>query len=969
MKKSQLFQSVVIAAIVIVLIFSMTAIGSVAESNDGYKINMGGGENESNKGLLSGDNNNNKNQDKTHDLQNNELTDAVQETNGIQREDAESMGENGGVGEYTNEFGEVSGGASMQKNTETVRTEQLSEKTYESVNQAPVLKSSGDSEYFRNKGISKFTETGMVRSSDSDLKDVTGVNNGGNGGESGASITLKDESSTVPIPQTSKSNTQQTATGVEVTGGANGDEYAFKRASDGTVHVTTKDGEPTSLPAGTELNVQTTEMSDTASTDVTYTSPPDSLNSKAREQTQAIIESENAETNTEKSRAISDWLKENKEYRADSTYESDEEISSFITEKNGGSAEEFAIAHTAMSREAGVPSRVATGYKKPSRESETTRAMDKHAWSETQTESGDWVTVDPTPSERDGELQRVRNGNPSNTTMGLDESVVEQVESTQPTAREVTTGNDTVTDSTVVETGDGSGESQSRRDEPGEESPGDDSQSRETPKQVTASPPYDISVSPDPIPGKRITITVTGDEGTPASGIGVVMNGELVGVADSQGQVQITTPYTTRLEITTKQPDSTGLTGSFAVPQQTSDVAQRVFELPVDVNTTTGVVLPGEQATITAVISDTPVDGAHISINGESVGTANANGELTTTLPSDVSTGDMVDVTVTRGDIRGRDTIQLAEPQLKADGGVAPLPFTEATFTSIKTKNSESKPVTSTEITVHDGDGDVVVSSDVNNDGVVNASIPVTSSVTGSASISGVETTASITGIYYWIGGVGVVLSGVVIVAGRSLYRKRDVVLQYLGKVKEVVLSYNAVLQKIQQELRNIKERVVSLIVTAVEYGVNKKERVITQLRSIGVKAFIKQKIRALFAWLVKNTPVGGSENSDVQFTSQRSTGNEQERGGRSKTAETIIREYWGRVVRFTIRRASQTSKTTVEIKNKAVNMGLPEKHTTRIQRAFTDIEYGKKTGESRLNDASESAEQLQNTSEINIKD
>lgn len=969
MKKSQVFQSVVVVAITLVLVFSMTAIGSVAESNDGYKIDMGTDGNESNKGLLSGGNDNDGGTDTNRDLQSNELTDAVQETNGVQREDAESISENGDVSNYTDEFGEVSGGASMQKNTETVRTEQLSEKTYESVNQAPVLNSDSDSEYFRNKGISKFTETGMVRSSDSELQDVTGVTNGRSGG-SVDSITLADESSTVPVPQTPESNAQQTASGVEVTGGANGDEYAFKRASDGTVHVTTKDGKPTSLPAGTELNVQTTEMSSAGSREVTYTSPPESLNSKAKAQTEAIIESENAETNTEKSRAISDWLKENKEYRADSTYTSDDEISSFITEKNGGSAEEFAMAHTAMSREAGVPSRVATGYKKPSRESETTRAMDKHAWSETRTENGNWVTVDPTPSERDEELQQVRNGNPSDTTMGLDESVVEEVASTQPNAREVSSETSSGTQSSIGEQSGGENDAQQPvGEDSGSESSEDESPSRDTPEQVTASPPYDIAVSPDPIPGKRITITVTGSEGTPASGIGVVVNNKLVGIADSQGQVQITTPYTTRLEITTKQPDASEVTGRFAVPKQASDSAQRVFELPVDVNTSTGVVLPGEQATITAMISDTPIAGAGIAINGESVGTANANGELTTTLPNDVATGETVAVTVTRGGIRGEDTIQLAEPQLKADSGIAPLPFTEATFTSIKQKNGETKPVTGTEITVRDGNGDVVTSSTVNSDGVVNASIPVTSSITGSAGVSGVETTASITGIYYWIGGVGVVFGGVVIVAGRAVYMRRDVIIQGLGKIKQVIVSYNKVLRKIQTELRNIRERVVSLLVSIVEYGAEKKTRVIAHLRGVGVKTFIVEKIRALFAWLVKNTPVGGSENSDVQFTSNTSRGAEQRDGEHSKAAETIIREYWGRVVQFTIRRASQTSKTTVEIKNKAVNMGLPEKHTARIQRAFTDIEYGKKTGESRLPDASESAEELQNTSDINIKE
>lgn len=273
-----------------------------------------------------------------------------------------------------------------------------------------------------------------------------------------------------------------------------------------------------------------------------------------------------------------------------------------------------------------------------------------------------------------------------------------------------------------------------------------------------------VYVESDPKPGTQATVFVTVD-GEPASDVRVWFNGDYVGRTGDQGVVSGTVPFETELDVTVESPvdepcafsraSSVGPSGSAVVGAGTSaalaggasahvaaSTAPELDAGPVDqqrdggVNNTTqfevasdasvrveGDPYPETTVTLVAAVRGVPMADAGVTVDGERVGTTDESGRYRLTVPN----RDSVQVTVSRGEIRGRTTVavlQLAvgyEPQLTVPG---------ETVTVNVSRNGE--PVRNATVTVDgeplgttDSSGQVRLAAPLTADGTVTATTPV----------------------------------------------------------------------------------------------------------------------------------------------------------------------------------------------------------------------------------------------------
>ncbi|MFB6078999.1 MAG: DUF4129 domain-containing transglutaminase family protein [Halarchaeum sp.] len=149
-----------------------------------------------------------------------------------------------------------------------------------------------------------------------------------------------------------------------------------------------------------------------------------------------------ATTPYEKSRAVSRWLRANKNYSlAGPRVGANGHVArTFLLDADRGYCVHFASAMVVLLREEGVPARFVTGYTAGERVGDDTavvRGLDAHAWVEVYFPDAGWVRFDPTPSDDRRAAERaILDGARANGTAGGTESTATTATSTTGTTGE-----------------------------------------------------------------------------------------------------------------------------------------------------------------------------------------------------------------------------------------------------------------------------------------------------------------------------------------------------------------------------------------------------------------------------------------------------------------------------------------------------------------------------------------------------
>jgi hypothetical protein len=242
------------------------------------------------------------------------------------------------------------------------------------------------------------------------------------------------------------------------------------------------------------------------------------------------------------------------------------------------------------------------------------------------------------------------------------------------------------------------------------------------------SPGCKVALSNRPVAGQPITLAIQ-DDGVPASGVAVFLNGDLVGRTDERGTIRTTVPYASELRVavvgpvtscqfelepdenelqSSVQPLALGGTAGWFHPQ-TPDAPLMASVAPAGTTTDeaggTGTVLqvdpdratenstygvlahirirhtgqpyPGNTVTLNATIAGNPVPDAAVILNGKQVGTTNERGRYVLTVPENANE---LSVVVERGELRQSEEINVLRPALDVSTAtVLPTPGESAT--------------------------------------------------------------------------------------------------------------------------------------------------------------------------------------------------------------------------------------------------------------------------------------------------
>ena len=422
-----------------------------------------------------------------------------------------------------------------------------------------------------------------------------------------------------------------------------------------------------------------------------YTALPDSLPDRVVDKTDEITAGD--DDPYAQAAAIEAWLEANKEYDLNASKPEGDFVDGFLFEQDEGYCEYFATSMVVMLRSQGVPARYVTGFSpgQPGADGQyVVRGMNAHAWVEVYFPEEGWVRFDPTPptdrlqSERSA-LEEARAGGEE----GVDtpDTENETYDPEDPTSPGDINGTDGPVDG-------------NESDDPGDPDDGDTGGDDPAPPddgEVREDPTLNVSVAPEPEPGREVTVTVTRG-GDPVPDAAVYFNDEQVGVTDATGTVTATVPYTADLTITVVE-DATASAGAVppptvdalavtaavdgrvyaprsvelgvgADPDNESNESSQTFELVADVAVNAPEEsVPGEDVTIRATVNDRPLPEAEVSVNGRFVGTTDENGELTISMPY----RDSATVSVQREDLSAEATVDVdTSAALSIDGRLVP---------------------------------------------------------------------------------------------------------------------------------------------------------------------------------------------------------------------------------------------------------------------------------------------------------
>lgn len=292
----------------------------------------------------------------------------------------------------------------------------------------------------------------------------------------------------------------------------------------------------------------------------------------------------------------------------------------------------------------------------------------------------------------------------------------------------------------------------------------------ETPSddETDSPPPLAVDLNRTAVPGATVAVTVTrADE--PIQGAVVLFNGARIGTTNDTGVVVARVPYARELNVTVRAPArraSGGAAGGLPPTRNATAGDGNSTTYPLDTRVSVSVVgnvRSGRTVTVVAAVSDTPVRGAAVRLDGERVARTGPRGRASVRLPT---TPGEYTLTVRRGPVAGNRTVQIHRLNAtSAVGWPVALPFAPVTLST----TLDGQPVDGA--TVSRGGAGL---AETGADGTATLSLPVAAAPTYVVRANGQRATTTVAGVGRTTAGVGVVALGL-LVGAVALVRRTGV--------------------------------------------------------------------------------------------------------------------------------------------------------------------------------------------------
>lgn len=680
-----------------------------------------------------------------------------------------------------------------------------------------------------------------------------------------------------------------------------------------------------------------------------YTQLPSDTPDRLERKTDEITA--DAETPYEAAEAVETWLKTNKEYTLDASHDRGNDVATeFVFEMDAGYCQYFATAMTAMMRTQDIPTRYVTGYTTGEQVGEDTylaRGKNAHAWVEVYFEGVGWVTFDPTSSSA-----RIDAGR-------SEQSLDDQ------------------------------GDDEQESDQQEDDEQNDEEEEEQKEEETVPLPPYEIGLSPDPVPGQEVTVTVEKDE-QPVAGVEVSFNDEVVGTTDDAGQVRATVPYATELTVSatppTEEDTSTarlrpaaggtaiGGGGTLFAPLaavQTEGNSSVRYEIPTDVTVETGeIVVPARSVPANMSLNGSAVADLDVVVGGETVGSTDRAGNFTLPVPADAVLDENLSVRFVREEFVAEANVSVADAEIELETGFLKLPGSEAEVTVTAVDGDQELQLE--EVPIRTNGGEVTAITDEN--GTAAVALPWSNEATATAVIGENTVTASVSGILLHLFGVAAVPVVALLGAGVWIRRNPERVRRFKQRAVGTLVTAGEWLRLIGHRVYTaavaVQRRLRELAARVRNYFVRLREGITLEVLLSPVY-YLAGLASGLVAWILalpdllrellsndapEHTEVGelGSESTAVAETAGETT--------ESIPAYRRLRQCWYWLVRRVVRRPR--TKTAVEVEKRALEKGLPRRPVRRLRRAFQDVEYGFADPDERVDVAEESVERLRENTE-----
>lgn len=683
-----------------------------------------------------------------------------------------------------------------------------------------------------------------------------------------------------------------------------------------------------------------------------YTQLPSDTPDRLTEKTAEITAG--ADSPYEAAEAVKRWLQVNKRYSLDAGHDRDNDVATeFVFEMDAGYCQYFATAMTAMLRTQNVPTRYVTGYTAGEQVDENTylvRGKNAHAWVEVYFDGVGWVSFDPTPGGGRSDAGR-------------------SVQQSPP-------------DPDQTEPDDDEEQNDSQQEEPSDdqEDSGDDEDDQTD--QEIPGPPYDITLSPDPVPGANVTVTVE-KNGVPVAGVEVGFNGETVGTTDSAGEIRGTVPYATELTVSAAPPSdrspSAAQLGPAAVggrptsesvlfaPVTTAQTAGNDsvdYDIPTDVTVQTrGLAVPGRSVEANMSLNGSAVSGLDVLVSGETVGTTDESGAFSLPVPANAALGERLTLRFERDQFAGEGSVEVADVELEIETGLFRFPGTAADVTATAVDGDQEVPLEGAPIKTNGGE----LTETTGSNGTASMTLPWSNEGTATVVVGEHTVTAAVSGILLHLFAVLTVPVVVLIGAGVWVRRNPERVRRLKRRAVGALVTAGTVLRKIGHWAYTVpvilSRRVLELAGRVRAYVERLRDGVTLAVLFSPVRALVAR-VSSFLAWilsvprLLRETLLGESGQTRAEDPGSRSTGSGRGEGNDEVRAYRRLRQCWRWLVRRVVRRSR--TKTAVEVERRAVEQGLPPRPVRRLRRAFQDVEYGFADPDDRVDIAEDSVEELQ---------
>jgi len=630
--------------------------------------------------------------------------------------------------------------------------------------------------YWRTAAYGSYTGSGWERSTDSSSVDGSISHPGPDGERIDYEVTLQRQASAVPTAYrptliAGLDSPQVTANGAIQPGSTLESGTTFEGVS--------------FAPQNDVDKLRSTDQSYPEEIENRYTQLPGDTPDRIENRTASVFENAQVDDPYEKALAVQEYLRSSKEYSLDVAERSSAIADTFLFEMDAGYCEYFATSMAVMLRSQDIPTRYVVGYSSGQQIDDDTyevRGMNAHAWVEVYFEDVGWVRFDPTPgNERletqqqaleglGGEFDIGESGSPGEefTPGGNGEGPGSEFQRGLDTTLNRTAVPGTVVELTVTYDGEPvpgvevlfNGESIGITDLEGtvvgrvpdaEELVVDIRAGSGTTPDRLAEALFG-SEEPEMWEGNNSDVD---ERSTPDESGTAVSPGD--GVADSvgvAGAASTTTALASGRRVSSL-PSAT-LAQTDADQPQDSHPIDRTASIVVS-----GRPVPGGEVLLTARIDDVIIDGATVTVDGETVGRTDENGQIQIQLPE--RTGD-VSVAVERRPVTGERAITIPELSTAVETGIfGPNSFGTATVRV----ELDGEPAAGIPVSL-DGEEVAVTGPD----GEAEVSFPLGHRASIAVRASGQRETTTLSGLLYLPVGVGIGLITALGAAGYALRRR-----------------------------------------------------------------------------------------------------------------------------------------------------------------------------------------------------